>query len=192
MLLVDIDQQGPSVLPVHRLLAGVPAEAVLERLRPEFEIAPVTTPSELEARLEAEPRDRIAFGLYGAGRSWVLIARDPGALRSATGADHPPLDVEVLHRTVLERMLGVRDPEHQVAYSNNLAAACRQVDEGEFSSLVALRPAPFAGVIEVAQRGRILPPKTTYFHPKPRDGLVLRPLHPEAFATPSKPRGGHP
>jgi uncharacterized protein (DUF1015 family) len=51
---------------------------------------------------------------------------------------------------------------------------------------VVLRPAPFSGVVEVAQRGRILPPKTTFFHPKPRDGLVLRPLHPEVFAAPSK------
>jgi uncharacterized protein (DUF1015 family) len=189
MLLVDIDQQGPSVLPVHRLLAGVPAEAVLDRLAPKFEITPVTTPSELEARLEVEPRERIAFGLYGGGRSWVLVASDAQALRSMTGVDHPPLDVEILHRTMLGHMLGVRDPEHQVAYSNDLAAACRQVDQGEFSSLVVLRPAPFAGVVEVAQRGRILPPKTTFFHPKPRDGLVLRPLHPEAFAAPSKPRG---
>jgi uncharacterized protein (DUF1015 family) len=186
MLLVDIDQQGPSVLPVHRLLARVPAEVVLERLAPEFEVHPVTTPSELEARLELEPRERIAFGVYGGGRSWLLVARDPEGLRSRTGVDHPPLDVEVLHRTVLEGMLGIRDPEHQVAYSNDLAAACRQVDHGEFPSLVALRPAPFAGVVEVAQRGRILPPKTTFFHPKPRDGLVLRPLHPEAFAAPSK------
>ena len=186
MLLVDVDQQGPCVLPVHRLLAGVPARVVLDRLQEAFQIGPAATPSELEARLEREPRHAIAFGLYGGGESRLLVARDPDALRARTGLDHPPLDVEVLHRTVLEGMLGIRDLERQVAYSNDLAAACRQVDRGEFSSLVVLRPAPFSGVVEVAQRGRILPPKTTFFHPKPRDGLVLRPLHPEAFAAPSK------
>jgi uncharacterized protein (DUF1015 family) len=186
MLLVDVDQQGPCVLPVHRLLAGVPARVVLDRLQEAFQIVPAATPSELEARLEREPRHAIAFGLYGGGESRLLVARDPDALRARTGLDHPPLDVEVLHRTVLEGMLGIRDLERQVAYSNDLAAACRQVDQGEFSSLVVLRPAPFSGVVEVAQRGRILPPKTTFFHPKPRDGLVLRPLHPETFAAPSK------
>jgi uncharacterized protein (DUF1015 family) len=186
MLLVDIDQQGPSVLPVHRLLAGVPAEVVLARLQEDFQIGPAASPSELEAQLEREPRQRVAFGLYGGGQTRLLVARDSQALRSRTGLDHTPLDVEVLHRTVLEGMLGLRDLEHQVAYSNDLAAACRQVDQGEFATVVALRPAPFSGVLEVAQRGRILPPKTTFFYPKPRDGLVLRPLHPEAFAAPSR------
>jgi uncharacterized protein (DUF1015 family) len=186
MLLVDVDQEGPSVLPIHRLLAGVPAQAVLERLQPEFEVSPAASPPELEARLEREPRQAVAFGLYGEGQCRLLVARDPEAMRARTGLDHPPLDVEVVHRTVLEGMLGLRDLERQVAYSSDLAAACRQVDQGGFSSLVVLRPAPFSAVVEVAKRGSILPPKTTFFYPKPRDGLVLRPLHPEAFAAPSK------
>jgi uncharacterized protein (DUF1015 family) len=186
MLLVDIDQHGPSVLPVHRLLAGLPAGVVVAELQREFEISLAGASSDLEARLERQPRHAIAFGLYGGGQSRLLIARDPEALRAGTGLDQQALDVEVLHRTVLEGMLGIRDLEREVAYSNDLAAACRQVDQGEFSSLLALRPAPFSGVLEVAQRGRILPPKTTYFYPKPRDGLVLRPLDPDAFAAPSK------
>jgi uncharacterized protein (DUF1015 family) len=186
MLLVDVDQQGPSVLPVHRLLAGVPARALLDRLQPEFQISQAASPADLEARLGREPGRTIAFGVYGEGASRLLVARDPVGIRARTGLEHTPLDVEVLHRTVLDGMLGIRDLERQVAYSNDLAAACRQVDQGEFSSLVVLRPAPFSAVVEVAERGRILPPKTTFFHPKPRDGLVLRPLHPEAFAAPSK------
>jgi uncharacterized protein (DUF1015 family) len=174
------------VLPIHRLLAGVPAEDAAARLEGDFEIRQVATPAELEARLEREPADAVAFGLYGGGRSRLLVARDPGELRRRAGLDHRPLDVEVLHRTVLGGMLGVRDPERQVAYSSDLAAACAQVDQGEYASLVALRPAPFDGVVEVAQNGHILPPKTTFFHPKPRDGLVLRPLHPAAFAPASE------
>lgn len=187
MLLVDMDQQGPSVLPVHRLLAGVPAEVLAARLERDFEIIPAATPGELEARLRREPVEAaVAFGLYGGGRSRLLVARDPSALRDRAGLDHRPLDVEVLHRTVLTSMLGIQDPEHQVAYSSDLAAACGQVDRGEYASLVALRPAPFAAVVEVAQSGHILPPKTTFFYPKPRDGLVLRPLRPAAFAPASK------
>jgi uncharacterized protein (DUF1015 family) len=186
MLLADIEQQGPSVLPVHRLLAGIPARDVLERLEADFQASPAATAAELEALLEREPRQHVAFGLYGGGENRLLVARHSDALRARTGLDHPPLDVEVLHRTVLEGMLGIRDLEHQVVYSSDLAAASRQVDQGVFSSLMVLRPAPFSGVVEVAQRGQVLPPKTTFFHPKPRDGLVLRPLHPETFAVPSK------
>jgi uncharacterized protein (DUF1015 family) len=50
------------------------------------------------------------------------------------------------------------------------------VDEGAASSLVILRPVRFADVAEIAAGGETLPQKTTYFYPKPRDGLVLRPL----------------
>ena len=44
------------------------------------------------------------------------------------------------------------------------------------ASLIILRPARFATVAEIAAGGETLPQKTTYFYPKPRDGLVLRPL----------------
>jgi uncharacterized protein (DUF1015 family) len=184
MFLVDIDLEGPSVLPVHRVLAGVDAEAVLSRLERDFEAVPVATPTDLESRLEREPGSTVAFGLYGGGRTWLLIARDPSALRARTGLDDP-LDVDVLHEVVLTALLDLRDPEHQVRYSGNLAESCRQVDQGIYSSVLAMRSAPFADVVRIAQRGRILPPKTTFFYPKPRDGLVLRPLDPATFAAPS-------
>jgi uncharacterized protein (DUF1015 family) len=184
MFLVDIDLEGPSVLPVHRVLAGVDAEAVLSRLERDFEAVPMATPTDLESRLEREPGSAVAFGLYSGGRTWLLIARDPYALRARTGLDDP-LDVDVLHEVVLTALLDLRDPEHQVRYSGNLAESCRQVDQGMYSSVLAMRPAPFADVVRIAQRGRILPPKTTFFYPKPRDGLVLRPLDPATFAAPS-------
>ena len=184
MFLVDIDLGGPSVLPVHRVLTGVDAESVLPRLERDFEAISAATPPELESRLEREPSSTVAFGLYSAGRTWLLVARDPAAVRARTGLDDP-LDVDVLHEVVLTALLGVRDPEHQVRYSGDLLESCRQVDQGTYSSVLALRSAPFGDVVRVAQRGRILPPKTTFFYPKPRDGLVLRPLDPATFAAPS-------
>ena len=184
MFLVDIDLGGPSVLPVHRVLTGVDAESVLPRLERDFEAISAATPTDLESRLEREPSSTVAFGLYSAGRTWLLVARDPAAVRARTGLDDP-LDVDVLHEVVLTALLGVRDPEHQVRYSGDLLESCRQVDQGTYSSVLALRSAPFGDVVRVAQRGRILPPKTTFFYPKPRDGLVLRPLDPATFAAPS-------
>ena len=182
MLLVDIDQQGPTVLAIHRLLADMPPATVLDRLKADFDIRPAASPSDLEAALERQPAGRVAFGFYGGGRSWLLVARDSARLAARTGLAHPPLDVEVLHGPVLGGLLGVGDPERQVVYSNDLGQACERVDAGAFASLVVLRPARFSAVVDIAQRGRILPPKTTFFYPKPRDGLVLRPLYPEVFA----------
>jgi uncharacterized protein (DUF1015 family) len=187
MLLVDIDQQGPTVLAIHRLLAALPVETVLAAVAADFEVRPLAGPRELEAQLDRLPREAVGYGLYGGGRSQLLVARDPAALAARTGLDHQPLDVEILHGPVLAGLLGLGDQERQVAYESDLNAAIGQVERGRSASLLVLRPAPFPAVVEIARRGRMLPPKTTFFYPKPRDGLVLRPLEPETFARP--PRG---
>jgi uncharacterized protein (DUF1015 family) len=182
MLLVDADLHGPAVLAIHRLLAGLDGEAVLAGLEADFHTRPVSSPDEAEAQLGALPADQVGFGLYAGGRSWLLVARDPAALAAEAGRARRMLDVEVLHGPVLSKRLAVSDFEHRVAYESDLAQAVRQVDGGAFASLVILRPARFAEVAAVAAGGEVLPQKTTYFYPKPRDGLVLRPL--DAWSPP--------
>jgi uncharacterized protein (DUF1015 family) len=187
MLLVDADLHGPAVLAIHRLLAGPDGAAVLAGLAADFHARPAGSPAEAEALLGALPAEAVAFGLYAGGRSWLLVARDPAALAAEAGRARRMLDVEILHGPVLSKRLAVDDFEQRVAYESDLAQAVRQVDEGAFSSLVLLRPARFADVAAVAAVGEILPQKTTFFYPKPRDGLVLRPLDAEAPAGPTAP-----
>jgi uncharacterized protein (DUF1015 family) len=187
MLLVDADLHGPAVLAIHRLLAGPDGAAVLAGLEADFHARPAGSPAEAEALLGALPAEAVAFGLYGGGRSWLLVARDPAALAAEAGRVRRMLDVEILHGPVLSKRLAVDDFEQRVAYESDLVQAVRQVDEGAFSSLVLLRPARFADVAAVAAVGEILPQKTTFFYPKPRDGLVLRPLEAEAPAGPTAP-----
>ncbi|HEX8134918.1 MAG TPA: DUF1015 domain-containing protein [Actinomycetes bacterium] len=189
MLLVDADSHGPAVLPIHRLLAGLDGDAVLAGLDGDFDARPAGSPAEVEALLEALPADAVGFGLYAGGRSWLLVARDPDALAAEAGRARRLLDVEVLHGPVLSKRLAVNDFEHRVAYEHDLAHAVSRVDEGGFASLIVVRPARFADVAAVAAAGEILPQKTTYFSPKPRDGLVLRPLDaPASGAAPPRPR----
>jgi uncharacterized protein (DUF1015 family) len=176
MFLVDADLHGPAVLAVHRLLADLDGPSVLGGLEGDFAVRQAGSPAEAEELLGRLPADAVAFGLYAGGRSWVLAARDPAELAAEANRDRRMLDVEVLHGPVLSKRLGVSDFEGRVAYQSNLAAAVAAVDEGAAASLVILRPAPFAAVAEIAAGGETLPQKTTYFYPKPRDGLVLRPL----------------
>lgn len=184
MFLVDADLHGPSIQPIHRLLVGVPARAVLDALAGDFRARPAASLDELGSALAGLPRDTTGFGLVGAGSSWLLVAEDQAALAAEVGTDRHPLDAEVLHGPVLAKRLGVTDFEGQVIYENDLAKAVATVERGAAASLVVLRPTPFAQVVAVAQDGGTLPQKTTFFYPKPRDGLVLRPLHPDAFASP--------
>ena len=177
MFLVDADLHGPAVLAVHRLLADVDGPAVLAGLEGDFALRRAGSPAEAEELLGRLPADAVAFGLYAGGASWVLAARDPEGLAAEADRDRRMLDVEVLHGPVLSKRLGISDFEGRVAYQSNLAAAVAAVDEGTAASLIILRPAPFAAVAEIAAGGETLPQKTTYFYPKPRDGLVLRPLN---------------
>jgi uncharacterized protein (DUF1015 family) len=176
MFLVDADLHGPAVLAIHRLLADIDGAGVLAGLEGDFDAEPVGSPAEAEQALARLPEDAVAFGLYGGGRSWLLTARDPAGLAAEAGRDRRMLDVEVLHGPVLSKRLGVSDFEGRVVYESDLAAAVAAVDEGAAASLLILRPAPFATVAKIAAGGETLPQKTTYFYPKPRDGLVLRPL----------------
>jgi uncharacterized protein (DUF1015 family) len=176
MFLVDADLHGPAVLAVHRLLADVDGETVLAGLEGDFAVRRAGSPAEAEELLGRLPADAVAFGLYAGRRSWVLAARDPAGLAAEAGRDRRMLDVEVLHGPVLSKRLDISDFEGRVAYQSDLAAAVAAVDQGAAASLLILRPAPFAAVAEIAAGGETLPQKTTYFYPKPRDGLVLRPL----------------
>jgi uncharacterized protein (DUF1015 family) len=176
MFLVDADLHGPAVLAIHRLLADLDGPSVLAGLEGDFAVRQAGSPAEAEELLGRLPAGAVAFGLYAGGHSWVLAARDPAELAAEGGRDRRMLEVEVLHGPVLNKRLGVSDFEGRVAYQSNLAAAVTAVDEGAAASLLILRPAPFAAVAEIAAGGETLPQKTTYFYPKPRDGLVLRPL----------------
>jgi uncharacterized protein (DUF1015 family) len=176
MFLVDADLHGPAVLAIHRLLADVDGATVLAGLEGDFDARPAASAASAAEELGRLPAGAVAFGLYAGGRSWLLVARDPAGLAAEAGRDRRMLDVEVLHGPVLSKRLGVSDFEGRVAYESNLAAAVAKVDAGDAASLVILRPAPFAAVAAIAVGGETLPQKTTFFHPKPRDGLVLRPL----------------
>jgi uncharacterized protein (DUF1015 family) len=176
MFLVDADLHGPAVLAIHRLLGDVDGATVLAGLEGDFHARPAASPAEAERALGRLPADAVAFGLYSEGRSWLLVARDPAGLAAEAGRDRRMLDVEVLHGPVLSKRLGVSDFEGRVAYQSDLAAAVAAVDQGAAASLLILRPARFATVAEIAAGGETLPQKTTFFYPKPRDGLVFRPL----------------
>jgi uncharacterized protein (DUF1015 family) len=176
MFLVDADLHGPAVLAIHRLLADLDGAGVLAGLEGDFDARPAASPAEAERQLGGLPEEAVAFGLYSGGRSWLLVARDPAGLAAEAGRDRRMLDVEVLHGPVLSKRLGVSDFEGRVGYESDLAAAVAAVDQGAAASVLILRPARFAAVAEIAAGGETLPQKTTFFYPKPRDGLVLRPL----------------
>lgn len=176
--LVDPRAGGPRVEAQHRLLSPV-SEEQLRKLEEDFvtEEAP-SDPAALLARLTDAPGR--AYGLlWPGGRGSVLRPRDDAALRARLPAQRSDawrdLDAAVLLHGVLPRLGLAAD---SVEARADPWAGAEEVARGPRKALVLLRPPAISTVLELARRGERLPYKSTRFVPKPRTGLLLRPLRP--------------
>jgi uncharacterized protein (DUF1015 family) len=152
-LLTDLDDPGLEVLPTHRVLKGGVAVTGGEDM-----------PS-LEATLAALP-GRVAAGAYRDHHFQLLEMEGEMAL------------VE-LHKQVIDNILGKRNPEDFLIYTRDPAEAVRWVDEGVGAAAFFLPPPDLRQVLKLAQEGKTLPQKSTYFHPKPPSGMVFHRLDPD-------------
>ncbi len=151
-LLTDIDDPGLEVLPTHRVLkVGVAVTGGEE------------APS-LEATLAAL-RGRMAAGAYHDHMFQVLPLEGNVAL------------VE-LHEQVIDNILGKRNPEDFLLYTRDAGEAVRWVDEGVGVGAFFLDAPDLRQVLKLAQDGKVLPQKSTYFYPKPPSGMVFLRLDP--------------
>jgi uncharacterized protein (DUF1015 family) len=148
VLLVDIDDPGLVVLPTHRVMRVAPVAVVGGE------------PAGSLAETLAALRGRVAAGHYAAGRYQVLPLEGELAL------------VE-LHRQLIDNLLGKRSAEEVLLYTRDAEEAVRWVDEGKGQQAFFLDSPDLAVVLKLAQEGRVLPQKSTFFHPKPPSGMVF-------------------
>jgi uncharacterized protein (DUF1015 family) len=174
LLIVDARTDGPRVLPVHRLLGELPANWE-DRLSSAF--AAVPAPTSITGLLTAigrEPAGSLGLRMPGAG--FLLRPTDPVRLRAGLPPGTSPtwrgLDAALVEHEVLPR-LGIE--RRKVAYRAGLEGA-DEVDRGEAAALLVLRAPDIRTVLALALHGERMPAKTTSFHPKPRMGLIMRPL----------------
>jgi len=115
------------------------------------------------------------FGMYIEGKWYSLTAR------TGTYDDADPigiLDVTILSKLVLDNILGIKDLRTDkridfVGGIRGLAELKKRVDSGEMKVAFALYPVSMKQLINIADTGNIMPPKTTWFEPKLRSGLVV-------------------
>ncbi len=118
------------------------------------------------------------FSMYLGGK-WYSLNAKPG-----TYDDNDPigvLDVTILSNLVLDKILGITDLRTSkridfVGGIRGLGELCRRVDNGEMAIAFALYPVSMQQLINIADSGNIMPPKTTWFEPKLRSGLVIHSL----------------
>ncbi len=133
----------------------------------------VVTPAEAAPVLE-----RHQVGVYVDGAWWTATAR-PGVVDEADPIAR--LDVSVLQDRALAPLLGIADPrtDGRIAFVGGIRGTAeleRLVDSGEFAVAFALHPTSPTEVMDVADGGQVMPPKSTWFEPKLFSGLFVHPI----------------
>lgn len=152
-------------------LNGLSKEEFLEKLNPIFDINPKGTQ-------EYKPDRLHNFSMYLDGQWYELQAKE------GTYNDDDPigvLDVTILSQHVLDEILGIKNLRTDkridfVGGIRGLGELKKRVDSGEMEVAFALYPVTMKQLIDIADTGNIMPPKTTWFEPKLRSGLVVHKL----------------
>jgi uncharacterized protein (DUF1015 family) len=152
-------------------LNGLTEAEFLDALKENFDIQEVGTEIYKPARLHN-------FSLYLGGK-WYSLTAKPG-----TYNDNDPigvLDVTISSNLILDKILGIKDLRSDkridfVGGIRGLGELKRRVDSGEMKVALALYPVSMKQLMDIADSGNIMPPKTTWFEPKLRSGLVIHKL----------------
>jgi len=158
------------ILPYNRVLKdlnGASPEVFMERLKSVFTI---------EKAGASEPAAVHEVGLYIAGRWWRLRFK-PNLLSNSSPVEN--LAAALLQKHVLAPLLGIDDPRTSkridfVGGIRGTGELERLVNSGDYACAFAMYPTSIQELMSVADAGGIMPPKSTWFEPKLRDGMFSR------------------
>ena len=163
-----------TILDYNRVvkdLNGMEVAEFLKALEKNFTV-------ELKGQNEYRPTKLHEFSMYLDGNWYSLVAK-PG-----TYDDNDPigvLDVDISSRLILDELMGIKDLRSDkridfVGGLRGLGELKRRVDSGEMRWALALYPVSMQQIMDIADSGKIMPPKATWFEPKLRSGLVIHKL----------------
>lgn len=193
MMIVEMENPGLSMLPVHRVALGLPSvdiDLMLKGLEPWFNITDVEVPGgprsgqvyQMIKRLEAVGEETHAFGAFVKGGKFFLFSwRSDRDVEKEINGDHAAsykkLDVTVLQKIVMEKVLGMKHDRESVEagmlFTRDPLEAVSLVDSGRGAVAFFLNATPVEQVRTVADQGEKMPQKSTYFYPKPCSGAVM-------------------
>jgi uncharacterized protein (DUF1015 family) len=161
VLAVAFPDNQVQVLPYNRVvkdLNGLTADALLEALEQKFSIQKDGQPS---------PSDKGKMAMYLGGAWYTLDVKTP--------AD--ALDVDVLQTSILEPLLGIKDvrTDKRIDFVGGIRGTTeleKLVDAGKYAVAFSLYPVSVRDLMRISDAGGIMPPKSTWFEPKLRDGLL--------------------
>ena len=159
-------------------LNGLTEQQFLDALKEDFDISECRNIDLSENRKAVKPHSLHNFSLYLDGK-WYSLTAKPGRYNDADPIG--VLDVTISSNLILDKILGIKDLRSDkridfVGGIRGLGELERRVDSGEMKMALALYPVTMQQIIDIADSGNIMPPKTTWFEPKLRSGLVIHEL----------------
>jgi uncharacterized protein (DUF1015 family) len=162
-LVVELSEEQLDVGPIHRVLSGLPDGLdLVDAFASWFE---VTRAGDFDERTTGALGASGALALVMPSGAWMLSPKDGTAEAAGAG-----LDSSMVALVIAEL------PDHVLEFSNSWQEAIREVETERAQAAILLRPVSVDQIAEWARTGRRMPPKTTYFRPKPRTGMVFRTL----------------
>ncbi len=155
---------------VIRDLGGLSPEAFLEKVAKSFEIAPCPS------GVRYKPEVRHTFGMYLRG-GWYALTAKAAVVDEADPVSS--LDVSVLHSALLEPVLGIGDPrtDGRIDFVGGIRGLGElEARAGADGVAFSMYPTSMDELFRVADAGKIMPPKSTWFEPKLRSGLFVHKL----------------
>lgn len=163
-----------TILDYNRVvkdLNGLSSEAFIDALKKNFDVQKMGAE-------DYKPQQLHEFSLY-LDKEWYSLKAKEG-----TYDDTDPigvLDVDISSRLILDEILGIKDLRSDkridfVGGLRGLGELRRRVDSGEMRMALVLYPVSMQQIMDIADSGKIMPPKATWFEPKLRSGLIIHKL----------------
>jgi uncharacterized protein (DUF1015 family) len=163
-----------AIMPYNRVvkdLNGMTLAQFLEKIKDKFNVTPQVS--------EVNPQKLHTFGFYCEGK-WFLLTAKEGTF----DPNHPTrsIDASILADNLIAPVLGITNPrtDKRIDFVGGIRGTkelVRLVDSGEFKTAFSLYPTTIEQLLNVADRGEVMPPKSTWFEPKLRDGMVVNLLN---------------
>ncbi|MFN2456802.1 MAG: DUF1015 domain-containing protein, partial [Chitinophagaceae bacterium] len=157
-----------AILDYNRVvkdLNGFTDEEFLQKLYNDFNVE--------KKDAAVSPKELHQFGIYLSGQWYLLTAKEGSWSTDPIGI----LDVSILQQNILSKVLNIHDPRTDnrldfIGGIRGLGELEKKVNNGEMKVAFSLHPVTMQQLFDIADSGNVMPPKSTWFEPKLRDGLL--------------------
>ncbi len=181
MYFVDMSStDNLTVMPTHRVLKDCSVKDdkdFISKVSKYFDALQCNTLDELISKMEEAGRGEHFFGFFGGDKYILIKSKNEKSLldlvREGRSEDWKKLDVSILHAAIFDNLLSLNSREGNITYVKDAGEAVELVRSGSHKAAFFINSTRVDELRSVAEKGEMMPQKSTYFYPKLLSGLVI-------------------